>query len=102
MLELVGNTFGFITYLIGSLDYLGIALLLVVLAPELVLPFAGFLVVQEKLEFTGVLAAGTLGALLGQLIFYGLARAFGEKRVRQFLKRYGHFFCCRKATSTES
>ena len=85
------------TSLIASLNYVGVALLLVVLAPELVLPFAGFWVAQGQLEFFGVLAAGTVGALVGQLIFYGLARGLGEKRVRRFLNHYGHFLLLREA-----
>ncbi len=97
MLEFLGNTPGSFTALVMSLDYLGIALLLLFLAPEVVLPFAGFLVARGDLSFVGVLVAGTLGALVGQLFFYGAARALGEARVRRFIKRRGHFVLVRES-----
>ena len=62
-----------------------------VAAPELVMPLAGFLVAQGELSFTGVLLAGTFGAVAGQLGIYGAARAVGERRIRGFLRRYGRF-----------
>lgn len=90
-------SFSLITSLVASLGYPGVALLLVVSAPELVLPFAGFLVAQDKLGFGWVLVAGTLGALVGQVAVYALARAFGEPRVRRFLKRRGHLLLLRES-----
>ena len=97
MLEVLGDSLGFITAAVASLDYLGVALLLLFLAPELVLPFAGFLVARGDLGFASVLAAGTLGALLGQLVFYGAARALGEVRVRRFIRRRGRFVLLRES-----
>ncbi len=73
------------------LDYVGIALLMMILAPELILPFAGFLVAKGELSFTGVLAVATFGALAGQLGIYGVARVLGERRIRYFLRQYGYW-----------
>lgn len=89
-----GTLTGFLALLgdfTGVFGYAGIALVMVVFAPELVMPFAGFLVAQGELSFAGVLAAGVVGAMLGQGAIYGLARRVGERRVRGFLRRYGRF-----------
>ena len=64
---------------------------MIVAAPELIMPLAGFLVAQGELSFAGVLLAGTFGAMVGQLGIYGAARAVGEGRIRGFLRRYGRF-----------
>lgn len=81
----------FFTTLSAALSYGGIALVMIVAAPELIMPLAGFLVAQGELSFTGVLLAGTFGAMVGQLGIYGAARAVGERRIRAFLRRYGRF-----------
>ena len=82
--------------LIDRLDYLGVGLLMIFLAPEFVLPFVGFQVGRGVLGFVGVLVAGTLGALIGQLAVYGAARAFGERRVRAFVRRRGRWLLLRE------
>ena len=81
----------FFATLSSALSYGGIAALMIVAAPELVMPLAGFLVAQGELSFTGVLVAATFGAMVGQLGIYGAARAVGERRIRGFLRRYGRF-----------
>ena len=75
--------------LTGSFGYLGVALVMIVAAPELVMPFAGLLVARGELSFAGVLAAGVLGAMAGQGLIYGLSRRVGEGRVKRFFGRYG-------------
>lgn len=52
---------------------------------EVVLPLAGYLVSTDDLGFTGVLAAATLGSVLGSMFLYELARHGG----RPFALRYG-------------
>ena len=84
LLTLLGN-------FTGVFGYAGIALVMVVFAPELVMPFAGFLVARGELGFAGVLVAGIVGAMLGQGLIYGLARRVGERRVREFIRRYGRY-----------
>jgi len=85
----VGDALGFIQQLISSLDYAGIALATALVAPELVMPFAGFLTARGELSFVGALAAGTLGATFGLSVIYGVARAVGERRVRAFFRAHG-------------
>lgn len=77
--------------LITVLDYPGIALVMVAVMPELVMPFAGFLVATGQLSFMGVLVAGTLGSVAGSLAIYALARWLGEPRVRSFFRGRGRW-----------
>lgn len=77
--------------LIRSLDLLGVTLLAAVLAPELLLPFVGFLVLRGDFSFLSALFAATTGAMLGQWAIYTAARAVGEARVLAFSRRYGRF-----------
>ncbi len=78
-----------------ALGYLGIALVMLVenlippIPSELVMPFAGFLVAEQKLSMAGVLLSGTLGSLLGAVVLYALGRWAGDPLVRGFLRRYG-------------
>jgi alkaline phosphatase len=91
MIETVETLRVLIEQIVLRLDYLGIGLIMVVTAPELVLPFAGFLVDRNQLSAPAVIAAGTLGALVGQTGIYLLAAWVGERRVRQFLRRRGRW-----------
>jgi membrane protein DedA with SNARE-associated domain len=79
----------FLTTLTDSFGYVGLALLMIVAAPELVLPFAGFLVARGELSAPGVLAASAAGAMLGQGLIYSFAKTVGQARVRAFFRRYG-------------
>ena len=55
---------------------------------EVVLPFAGFLVAQGRMEFHLAALAGALGCLWGSVVSYWLGRRFG----RPFVERYGRWF----------
>ncbi len=55
---------------------------------EVVIPPAAFLAAQGKLDFWGVIAAGTLGSYLGSALSYLAARAVG----RPLVVRYGRYF----------
>lgn len=54
---------------------------------ELVLPMAGFLAGQGRLNFVAAVAASTVGSTAGALALYWLARAWGNDRVRRILGR---------------
>jgi membrane protein DedA with SNARE-associated domain len=73
------------------LDYPGIALVMVLAPPELIMPFAGFLAATSELTFVGVIIAGTVGSMIGSSLLYLLARWLGEARMRRFLRRYGRW-----------
>jgi membrane protein DedA with SNARE-associated domain len=72
-----------------SLGYFGIALgLMVEIIPsEIVLAYAGYLVSKGEINFAGAVIAGTIGALIAQLILYWIG-AYGG---RPFLRKYGKY-----------
>ena len=78
---------------IETLGYGGVFVLMVLesmVAPvpsEGVLPFAGFLASQGRMEFWAAFAAATLGTLVGSLLSY----AMGWYGVRPLLERYGKY-----------
>jgi membrane protein DedA with SNARE-associated domain len=82
---------------IESLGYIGIALIVTlenVIPPipsEVVLPMAGYLVGQGRLEFFPVIIAATTGSVAGALILYGLGYWVGEQRLVWVLQRFGKF-----------
>lgn len=55
---------------------------------EVVIPPAAFLAAQGRLDFWGVIAAGTLGSYLGSAISYLVALVVG----RPLVHRYGRYF----------
>jgi len=58
---------------------------------ELIIPFAGFAAANGELNFFGVLAAATVGAVVGMLPWYYAGRLFGLERVRRLADRFGRF-----------
>lgn len=56
---------------------------------ELIIPFAGFAAANGELNFFGVLAAATIGAVVGMLPWYFAGRLFGLDRVRRLADRFG-------------
>lgn len=78
-----------------ALGYPGIALLMFVenvfppLPSELVMPLAGFSAAQGHLSFAGVVLAGSVGSLLGQLPYYLLGRWVGGEQLVRWFDRYG-------------
>ncbi|HHP7230878.1 MAG TPA: DedA family protein [Xenococcaceae cyanobacterium] len=88
MLDWIVNT-------VNSLGYVGIALLMFLenlfppIPSELIMPLAGFVVTQGKLNFTYVVIAGVVGSVLGALPWYYLGKAWGLKRIKRLADRYG-------------
>ncbi len=80
---------------ISDLGYLGIFLVMLAesifppIPSELIIPFAGFAAANGQLDFFGVLAAATVGAVVGMLPWYFAGRLFGLDRVRWLADRYG-------------
>jgi len=78
---------------IGSLGYTGIFLLMAMessvipIPSELVMPPAGYLVQQGRMELAPVILSGTFGSLLGAYVNYFVARYLG----RPFLLKVGHY-----------
>lgn len=71
--------------LIEKLGYFGIGFLMMIessvlpLPSEIVVPPAGYLVYQGKMNMFWVIFSGTIGSLAGAYVNYFLARAFGKK-----------------------
>lgn len=55
---------------------------------EITLPFAGFLVSRQQLDFHLAAFMGAIGCLFGSMVSYGLGKWLG----RTFLERYGAWF----------
>jgi membrane protein DedA with SNARE-associated domain len=84
-----------IVRLIEQSGYLGIGFLMFLetlfppIPSEVIMPVAGVAVGKGRLDLVGVIAAGTAGAMLGNIIWYLAARALGHDRLEPFIKRYG-------------
>ena len=80
---------------ISELGYLGIFLVMLAesifppIPSELIIPFAGFAAANGDLNLFGVLAAATIGAVVGMLPWYYAGRLFGLDRVRYLADRFG-------------
>lgn len=89
--------FEWITGLIRNLGYLGVAVLTFAenafppIPSELVIPLAGFVAAEGELMVVGVIAAGSLGSLVGAWAWYEVGRRLGERRLRQWVARYGRW-----------
>lgn len=88
MLEWIQNT-------MTSLGYSGVALLMFVenifppIPSELIMPLAGSAAWRGDLSFVGVVLAGALGSLPGQLPLYYLGHWVGEDQPVRWADRYG-------------
>lgn len=86
-----------ITQLVESLGYVGIALLMFLenlfppIPSEVIMPLAGFAASEGKLNIAGVLFSGTVGTLAGALFWYAVARWLGEARLRNWADRHGRW-----------
>jgi len=86
-----------IVRLIEQSGYLGIAFLMfleTVFPPvpsEVIMTVAGVTAGEGKLGIVGVIASGTAGAMLGNIVWYLAARALGVERLRPFVARYGRW-----------
>ena len=84
-----------IIQIITDLGYLGIFLVMLAeslfppIPSELIIPFAGFAAANGDLNLFGVLAAATVGAVVGMLPWYYAGRLFGLERVRYLADRFG-------------
>jgi membrane protein DedA with SNARE-associated domain len=86
-----------ISYLVGALNYWGVAILMAIeniflpLPSELIMPLAGFETANSRLSLSGVILAGTIGSVVGALPLYVAGRALGEDRPEKWVERYGRW-----------
>lgn len=97
-----------ITTTITALNYWGIAFLMFLenifppIPSELIMPLAGFTVTQGKLNFLGVVIAGTIGSIFGAFPWYYIGKRVGEKRLRQWVDQYGKWLTLSSADIDKS
>ena len=81
--------------LIEQSGYLGVGFLMFLetlfppIPSEVIMPVAGMAAAQGKMSFALAVAAGTAGAMLGNIVWYLAARALGHDRLRPIIRRHG-------------
>jgi membrane protein DedA with SNARE-associated domain len=64
---------------------------------ELIMPLAGFVAAEGGMPLVLAILCGTAGSVLGNGLWYEVARRIGSTRIRRLVGRYGRWF----AVSTE-
>lgn len=88
---------GWITGLVESMGYAGIALLMFLenifppIPSELIMPMAGFAASEGRLNIIAVLASGLAGTLAGAFFWYSVGRWMSEERLRRWADRHGRW-----------
>jgi membrane protein DedA with SNARE-associated domain len=84
-----------ITAIISLFSYWGIAFLTLLeniippIPSELIMPLAGFAAARGDMSLMGAIIAGTVGSILGALVWYYIGQALGLKRTCDLADRYG-------------
>ena len=87
--------FDWVVSTIESWGYLGVFVLMVAenvfppIPSEVIMPLAGFLAGGGKLSLGLTIVVGTLGSVLGTLMWYCIGLWFGEARLKRFAARHG-------------
>lgn len=83
--------------LLSRAGYLGIAFLMFLenlfppIPSELIMPSAGYSAGQGKLSLVGVIAAGTVGSVVGALFWYYVGKWIGADRLKSWAGRHGRW-----------
>jgi membrane protein DedA with SNARE-associated domain len=91
--KILAFLFVFIKGIIGSTGYAGVAILMAIesacipLPSELIMPFAGYLVFEGRMNLFWVATAGAIGCNLGSLVAYEVGHYGG----RPLVERYGRW-----------
>jgi membrane protein DedA with SNARE-associated domain len=86
-----------IIHLVNDTGYWGVGLLMfleTVFPPvpsEVIMTVAGVAASRGHMTFTGVVASGTAGAMLGNYLWFLLAIKFGKDRLQRFLEKHGRW-----------
>lgn len=92
-MSLIEPIIEFCVHFIEQTGYGGIIVLMAMestafpIPSEAVMPFAGFLVYDKKLEMLAVILAGAIGSVIGALFSYYIGKFFG----RAFILKYGRY-----------
>lgn len=96
--DLLAQLTTFSLNLIEQFGYVGIAIISFLenvftpIPSEAVIPFAGVLVAQGKMNAIWVWVASMIGGVLGSLVFYYLGYLLGTERVYAFVAKWGKWF----------
>lgn len=83
--------------LIEQSGYLGVAALMLLetvfppIPSEVIMSFAGLKAAEGSLSLPGVIVAGTIGAMTGNIFWYWVARRIGVERVNRLADRHGRW-----------
>ena len=97
MTALMDTVGGWIQEFILAIGYPGIVLVMAIenifppIPSELVLPFGGALSASGEMNFWGVVAAGTVGSVIGAMILYAVGYIAREAGVRRLVAAYGKY-----------
>lgn len=86
------------TSVVEALGPVGVATLVIIenvfppIPSEIVLPLAGFVAATGEADLLVMIAAATIGSLIGAYLLYGIAAAIGPVRLRRFVVAYGRWF----------
>lgn len=86
-----------INHFMSQLGYVGIALLMLAetvfppIPSEVIMPLAGMQTNQGPLSLTGVIVAGSTGAMVGNIFWYGVARMIGVDRLHLLVDQWGRW-----------
>ena len=81
--------------LIEESSYLGVAFLMFLetlfppIPSEVIMPVAGVAAAKGRMSFAMTVASGTVGAMLGNVVWSLAARALGHDRLRPVIRRHG-------------
>ncbi|REF72984.1 MULTISPECIES: DedA family protein [Paracoccus] len=87
--------FDWVVSTIESWGYLGVLMLMVAenvfppIPSEVIMPLAGFLAGSGRMSLTLTILVGTIGSVLGTLMWYYIGLWFGEERLKRFAARHG-------------
>ncbi len=93
--QLIAQVIAWATWVIATVGYAGVALLIaleVVFPPipsEVILPLAGSLSASGRFNVILVIVAATIGSLMGASLLYAIGRWGGERRIGGWLDHYG-------------
>jgi membrane protein DedA with SNARE-associated domain len=83
--------------LVDSSGYWGVAFLMLLetvfppVPSEVIMTVAGVSASRGNMTFTGVVASGTAGAMVGNYLWFWLAIKFGPQRLERFLEKHGRW-----------
>ena len=89
--------FDWVVATIDSWGYLGVFVLMVAenvfppIPSEVIMPLAGFLAGSGRLSLVLTMIVGTLGSVIGTLMWYYIGLWFGEERLKRFAARHGRW-----------